>query len=130
MDFTWTKKAQKFDLLSAYQDWSRTLLQQDSIDRGDKTQTTFVEQIVLKLIVGEEFQTIEEARLWLLDNVDKGRFLMDGFEREILALRTGKDGFSTKYKEVTLQNMDSNENGEVYTLYRVAVALLDKSSKL
>lgn len=127
MQYVWTDEPQPIRLLPAYQDWSRALLQQEVVEKRAKEVMTFIEQIVLQLIIGEDFGTIEEAREWLSTSIAEGKFLIDRFEQDTLELRIERSVFPDKSDQVVVQNTKTNGAGEIYTLYRVAQDLLDES---
>lgn len=117
---SWTKKNEPFLLTSAFQDWSRTLTAQEQTEAQRKVPQSFIEPVVLKLIVGEVFKTIEEARNWLERAVLERKFLMDPFEREVLTTRIER---AQKYD---MERPISNSEGvvEIYTLYNLIDDLL------
>lgn len=127
MELNLSKEPVKFSLDSAYQHWSRSLIVEDEPKDGRKEAATYLEPIVLKLIVGEEFETIEQARQWLLGSIKDGNYLMDGFESQILAIQTGDDSIAPKVQQKIEQKLNSDEGGDVYALYRISQSLFDQS---
>ncbi len=126
MKYIWSDETQEFHTPSAYQHWARTLMLQDEQGMSPESEQDFIEPLILKLIVGQEFDTIEQARLWLRDRVIAGDFLMDGYESQILAVLNGEEDFTQAVQQAVEQKLNSDADGEIYTVYRTSRNLLDE----